>query len=357
MRIYIFAALVLFAGPALADPTLPPTDIIAGAVDGYVRPHMQAFAADSATLANDLAALCATPTPAAATLVRDDFKTVVRDHAGIEFLYFGPLTLGDRSASLLFWPDNKGIGLKQVQQVLASKDADATDPATLAKKSVALRGLGALEFVLFGTGSEAIDNGSDAYRCAFGAAIAVQIKTLAATLAAEWLNDGPDGPRAHMLDPQPDAADYRTTKEVLEKLSGALLVGSETIRDQRISPILGTAEGKPRPKSALFWRSGMTVPALLANFEGLKALFLAARFPEAVKGNMWIASGATFEFDNAIEALAKLSGSMESIVADPAALQKLKYVLNVTRSLDTLVGENLSGALGLTIGFSGLDGD
>jgi len=357
MRIAIAAAALLFAGPVLADPTLPATNIIAGAVDGFVRPHMQVFAADSERLADDFVTLCASPTPAAATIVRDDFRRVVLDHAGIEFLYFGPLTLGDRSASLLFWPDNKGIGLRQVQQVLASKDADAADPAALAKKSVALRGLGALEFVLFGTGSEAIDSGADAYRCAFGAAVAAQIKTLAATLAAEWLNDDPDGPRAHMLDPQPDAADYRTTKEVLEKLSGALLVGSETIRDQRISPILGTAEGKPRPKSALFWRSGMTVPALIANFEGLKAFFLAARFPEAVKGNMWIASGATFEFDNAIEALQKLEGSMESIVADPAALQKFKYVLNVTRSLDTLVGENLSGALGLTIGFSGLDGD
>jgi predicted lipoprotein len=30
---------------------------------------------------------------------------------------------------------------------------------------------------------------------------------------------------------------------------------------------------------------------------------------------------------------------------------------NITRSLDTLLGENLPSALGLTMGFSQLDGD
>ena len=44
-------------------------------------------------------------------------------------------------------------------------------------------------------------------------------------------------------------------------------------------------------------------------------------------------------------------------VSVPEEMQKLNYVTNITRSLDTLLGDNLSGALGLTLGFSQLDGD
>ena len=92
---------------------------------------------------------------------------------------------------MLFWPDRKGIGLKQVQAALADKDATAADPATLAGKSVAMQGLGALEFVLFGTGAETLAATGDAYRCAYGAAIAGNLETIAAELDDAW--QAPDG--------------------------------------------------------------------------------------------------------------------------------------------------------------------
>jgi predicted lipoprotein len=67
---------------------------------------------------------------------------------------FGPVTEENRLERILFWPDRKGIGLKQVQAAIAGEDATAADPQTLPGKSVAMQGLGALEFVLFGTGSD-----------------------------------------------------------------------------------------------------------------------------------------------------------------------------------------------------------
>jgi hypothetical protein len=38
-------------------------------------------------------------------------------------------------------------------------------------------------------------------------------------------------------------------------------------------------------------------------------------------------------------------------------MQALNYLINLSRTLDTLLGENLPAALGLTTGFSQLDGD
>jgi predicted lipoprotein len=357
MRLLLAAVFAFIAAPAVADPTIPTNEIISGAIDTYIRPNFRQFASDTAALKSGVGALCATPSTSALSAAQGQFKTVATSFSRAEFLHFGPLTIGDRAERLLFWPDSKGIALKQVQQALAQKDPTAADPETLKKKSVAMQGLGALEFVLFGTGNEEVATPDGAYRCGYGSAIATLVAGIAATLDTEWQDKSPDGPEAHMLSPKPDADDYRTQKEVLEKLAGSLIVGTETIRDQRISPVIGAAANAPKPKSALFWRSGMTIPSLTANVQGLKDFFLAARFPEAVKGNLWISNGAIFEFDNALTALGKITDPIDKAVTDPRQMQQLNYVSNITRSMDTLLGDNLSGALGLTLGFSRLDGD
>ena len=162
-----------------------------------------------------------------------------------------------------------------------------------------------------------------------------------------------------MLHPMPDASDYRTAREVLEKLAGALIVGTEVIRDQRLSPILGASEDKPKPKAALFWRSGMTVPLLKAGFAGLNDFFAAMTLPSVLKamGNAWISNGASFEFKNAIDTVDKIFDSIDAAVVYQRQLQALFFVVNVSRSLDSVLGEILPSSLGLTTGFSQLDGD
>jgi predicted lipoprotein len=131
------------------------------------------------------------------------------------------------------------------------------------------------------------------------------------------------------------------------------------IRDQRLSPIVGASQDKPKPKSALFWRSGMTVPSLKAGFAGLNDFFAAMTLPDVLKsmGDAWISNGAAFEFKNAADTIAKITDPIDIAVADQRQLQALNTLVNLSRTLDTLLGENLPAALGLTTGFSQLDGD
>ena len=52
----------------------------------------------------------------------------------------------------------------------------------------------------------------------------------------------------------------------------------------------------PKPKSAPFWRSGMTVPAIVAGFEGIVDLFEKSRIVEAVpEESRWIGDSVGFE--------------------------------------------------------------
>lgn len=363
-RLLLAATFAVFAAPSLAQDapasvTVDPAPIINGAIDGYIRPSFHQFAVDVATLKSGVAALCATPSPAALATAQDHFKSAVVSYSRVEFLRLGPLLVDDRAERLLFWPDTKGIALKQVQAALAAKDPAASDPTTLRKKSVAMQGFNGLEYVLFGTGSDTLTSADGSYRCSYGAAIGALLGDLSATLDTEWQDKSASGPAEAMLHPKPDATDYRTSREVLEKLAGSLIVGTEVIRDQRLTPVIGASESAPKPKSALFWRSAMTVPSLQAGFGGLSEFFEAMTLPQVLKslGDAVISNGAAFEFKNAATELAKITDPIDAAVTDQRQLAALNTLVNLSRTLDTLLGENLPAALGLTTGFSQLDGD
>ncbi len=365
MRLLLAAfALAALAAPAAAQTApaaplapaqsaIPHHDLIVGAIETYIRPGFRRFAAEAEALAGGVVALCAAPSPTALAEARARFRAAVLAFSRVEFIRVGPLTTADRLERLLFWPDRKGIGLRQVQQALANRDETAADPATLGGKSVAMQGLAAVEYLLFGTGAEALATG-DAYRCRYAEASVTLIAGLARTISAEW--DDPAGPSDHMLVPLPEYDDFRTELEVIEKLAATLIHGTEMIRDQRLTPIL--AGKAPRPRAALFWRSDMTVPALAANFAGLYDYFLAARFPDAVAGsNEWVANSAIFEFQNAARATAVITAPLAEALADPRQLRALNYLVLITGSFDTIVGQDLAAALGLAVGFSALDRD
>ena len=357
MRLLLAALLIGLAAPAAAQSAIPNEQIIEGAIDTYIQPSFQQFAEEAASLKLDVDALCTTPSVETLNTARDQFKSVVVAFSRVEFVRIGPLGLGDRLERLLFWPDRKGIALRQVQAALAEADPSAARAETLKDKSVAMQGLGALEFLLFGTGSDDLAAASG-YRCDYGQAIATLVDGLATTVNAEWHDSSPDGPVAHMLSPQPTFDDYRTPREVLERIAATMIHGTEAIRDTRIAPILSISTGSPKPKSALFWRSNMTAASLAANFDGIHDFFLAARYPEAIGvTNAWVANGATFEFENAARATAAIVDPMEKAVTDKVQLDALKYLSIITGSLDHLLGENLAAALGLSVGFSALDGD
>jgi predicted lipoprotein len=358
MRLLAAAAFALLSAPALGQGAVPFHDMIRGAVDDFARPKFAAFAATTAKLRTDVAALCAAPGEATLAAAQQSFKDVVIAYSTIEFVRMGPLNVDERVERLLFWPDTKGIALKQVQAAIGTKDAAAARPETLQKKSVAMQGLGAVEFILFGTGSDDLKNDAGSYRCSYGAAAATLIDGVAEAMSREWSAAAPDGPVDAMLNPRSTSPDFRTELEVVNKLAAVLTLGTDTIRDQRLSPILSLSTGAPKPRLALFWRSGMTVPSIKANFAGLRDFFRAAGFEAALAGkSQWIADGVEFEVKSALEAAAEVSGPIDKAVADPAGLQGLKQMYVSTGSLDTLLGDNTGTALGLSVGFSSLDGD
>lgn len=350
----VVAGLCLLAVPAAAaTPQAGP--VISRVVTDFVRPAYHDFHAATSRLDGAVTKLCANPSEKLLSDARADFTKAIAAWARVEIIRFGPVTEKNRLERILFWPDRKGTGLKQVQAALQKEDPTATDPASLAGKSVAMQGLGALEFVLFGTDAESL--ASDApYRCSFGAAITGNLDTISGEIETEW--GRPDGFAHDWQVPSGSNPLYRNDAEALGELLEIFVTGLEMERDMRIGGFLGDTQAKDKPKQALFWRSSQTVAMLSGNLSGMKALFDISGLAQALPDDQrWIAKSIDFEFNNGLNALASADEPIEDVLADPAKRGRLTYASVVTSSLSELFGTRLSGEFGLTAGFSSLDGD
>jgi predicted lipoprotein len=356
LRYLVLTLLLATAGVSTANANDKATAIVNASVDGFIRPAYGALAERTAALSDGISTLCVTPSADNLGEARRDFQGTTDAWSYAEIIRFGPVTEENRLERLLFWPDRKGIGLKQVQETLASQDADAADPAKLAAKSVAMQGFGALEFVLFGTDSAALATGSDPYRCQYGAAIAANIAKISADIAAAW--EKPDGFAAKWANPGPDNPLYQTGTEAVTELLSVFVDELEMLRDVRIKGFLAGVAKFDKPKQAIYWRSDGTVRSLAANFAGMKALFDASRLDSYLTTDMhWIAESIDFEFGNGIAAANAAEAPTAEALADSEKRGKLVYLQIVTSSLSELFAKRLADQFGLTSGFSSLDGD
>lgn len=177
-------------------------------------------------------AFCAAPSATTEKTAKDAFADTVSSWSTIEIVRVGPVIEQNRFERVLYYPDKKGLGLKQVQRYLSDKDESVTTAEGLSGKSVAAQGLGALEFILYGTGADELLDKKGDFRCRFGAAIAGNIADVAAELSDSW--NAADGAQKNWTQPGPDNPVFRDEREALVALLGILVHGAEAIRDQRI---------------------------------------------------------------------------------------------------------------------------
>lgn len=355
MRFVLAVFLMLCLGPVTAQEPSRGA-VLTAAVNSVIRPALADFKNRASGLESAMGALCAVPSEATMAIAVQQFGLAAMAYGRIEFVRIGPLMEDNRADRLLFFPDRRGIGLRQVQAILAESDSTAVDALTLRDKSVAVQGFGALEYVLFGTGAETLSTAEGAFRCRYGQAITRNISVNADALARGWYSY--DGVAEHLTRPMPDNADYRTETEALEALVGLASHGLEAVRDQRIAPFMASVEGAAKPKQALFWRSALTMAMIRANLEGIEKLVAVSGMARAVDAaNAGLDNSIAFEFSNAYRALDLVTQPVEAAVADPKQVAALNYLVIVTQSLQGLVGEQMATALGLSVGFSSLDGD
>ena len=325
-------------------------------ISSYIQPNFERFAQELDILKISIDELCERPNETALNTAQVTFQNAIKSFARIEFIRLGPLSEAHYSERFLFWPDRQGIALKQVQRVLNKKNPSVLTLDGLDKKSVALQGFGTLEFILFGTGYEALKTNDGGFRCKFAKNLSTSLQDRAKQVASLWENR--DGFVKLWENPSQENPLFRNDLEALGALVGVIAQGMELIRDLRIRPILGRANKGVNPKRALLWRSNMSFEIIRSNIQGLFDLWTVSHLGSLLDDeNKWLQGSIAFEFNNALEALDVLDGSVLDVKNNDAKISKLRYLMIVTLSLQDMIGEQYAAQAGLPSTFSSLDGD
>ncbi|TPM39115.1 imelysin family protein [Mesorhizobium sp. B2-3-4] len=352
----VLALPLALLGAFPASAAVKASDVIQRAIDGFVRPAYADLHERTQAVSKAMHELCQTPSQAQLDAARTEFSAMVYAWSSAEIVGFGPIKENNRLERMLFWPDRKSIGLKQVQAALSDKDPGAADPAQLAGKSVAMQGLGALEFVLYGDGADTLADKDEPYRCAYGAAIAANIDAMAGEVSAAW--NKADGFAALWANPGPQNPLYRDGNEAVTELVGVFINELEMVRDVRLKGFLGARADADKPKLAIYWRSQNVTNSLAGNLAGIDALFQVSKLGEALPADSrWMAESIHIQLVNGVATAKSVQGPIDKALADPALREKLEHFRLITSSLSTLIGTRLTAEFGLTAGFSSLDGD
>jgi predicted lipoprotein len=360
MRIHsALAAILLVLGSAV--PSFALDDAVSGkvmekAVDQFIKPGYARFHVSATTLAEETGKWCTDPDAAQLSRVQDAFTKTARDWARIEIVRLGPVLEKNRFERVLFYPDRKSIGLKQVQALLAKPDESVTDPAKLATKSVAIQGLGAFEFLFFGFYPEGLIAKKNSFHCRYGLAIARNVETIAADLDRIWSE--PDGVQNDWKQPGPTNALYRDHAEAIAALIGVHVHGVEYVRDQRIKAFYKGKNGKTLPKAALFWRSANTMPVIEANLAGLDDLWKVSDMRSLLGEDAGsLADAVEFDYKTARQAVEKLIPPSREALDDKAYQKRLEFIEFTLKDAIARIDKDVAGTIGLGAGFSFADGD
>ncbi|MEM6381606.1 MAG: imelysin family protein [Pseudomonadota bacterium] len=361
MRGLILAGM-LVVSPVLAvaqdEPTLDLAAITAGMIDGHILPAYEDLTVAAATQAESVSALCQTPSDEALLSAQAAFAGVVDAWSAVEFIRFGPAREDNRYERLFFWPDRNGRGLNQVQGAIASEDETVTTTESLQGKSVALQGLLALDYTLFGTGFETLAEGND-HRCAYAGAIAGAVAASSMEVSEAWRGD--HGYAALMLSPGPDNALYRSEGEALQEILRSMSEQLQIVHDAKLVRVVGESPAAARSRRAPFWRSGQSIPSMIANAEAMLNLNEVGGFAERLpEQSQRFASTARFELGqiaSRLGALQETGMDIDAIVTGEETHGQFAGVALPLAGAMRIIGEVYPAELGLTLGFNSLDGD
>lgn len=350
----LLASALLAPSPATAGD-FRAVPILKDTLANYIRPSYAAFGKMTAELEAATGKLCGTASARDLQIVQHQFGKVVDAWSSVEWLRTGPVMSENRLERVLFYPDRKSTGLKQVQRAIASEDEALTDPKALAGASVAMQGLGAFEYLVYGTGYEALIKEPRDFRCRYALSIAANLRDIANEIVDAW-KDGTPLAEA-FVDPAPDNPLFRNGTEALNLILGTMIHGLEAIRDIRIGSFLQD-DGNDRPLVAIYRRSGLTMDSVTADLEGLELLFNGSDFQDALSSDgAELANQVRFEFTQSIRTAEGLGGDIETLLADEVTRAKLSYLRLSIRFIVQRLNDEVAPAAGLAAGFSFGDGD
>ncbi|UTM56171.1 imelysin family protein [Photobacterium sp. CCB-ST2H9] len=302
--------------------------------------HQQAAAAVYAAskgLESAVTTMCASPSEETLEASRFAWQTLMQDWMVLQGREKGSEEALSLSWQIQFWPDKKDITGRKMEQLLAQqKNWTARE---LADQSVAVQGVGAMEWLLYGNPERL----NQPYGCELATAIGQRLMQSGDALERAWK----DNPWQAM-----------TPQLALGEYLGALTNQLDFAMKKLTLPM--GKPGHPRPYQAESWRSQTSLANLKANVQAMQALYLAeGNGLDALlraKGETAMAERLTDKFRNVLADWPQSPG-MGAMLKSKDGYRELISLYNDLESIRFTLHDEVSQALGIVVGFNATDGD
>ncbi|TYL47707.1 imelysin family protein [Marinomonas sp. IMCC 4694] len=122
---------------------------LSGITSQVIQQGYQDYTISSASLQQRTADFCKAPSPQTLLVAQGAFQQNALDWQRIQWLNFGPVTYFMRYYAFEYWPDKKGVTQRQLRTLVQGDPAVMEAPKFWTSASIAVRGLTAIESLLY----------------------------------------------------------------------------------------------------------------------------------------------------------------------------------------------------------------
>ncbi|MBY4676514.1 imelysin family protein [Marinobacterium arenosum] len=349
------SALTGVAFTAQAAPTEQQWQAFSQAVAAeHILPRYRTLAESSAQLQQQSEALCGDSSEATLHSTRQAFHQTMDAWQAIQHVQFGPVELLMRNFSLQFWPDKKNLGGKQLSALLQNADPATLDAEHFRAASVAVKGLPALERLLFADDALA-QYQQQPFRCQLTAAITGHVATMSREIDSEWQQYRQEFEQLN------GSGYYEDANEAATDLLKSLVEPIEVVRDNKLLRPMGSSASKPKPRRAESWRSGRSLRNIRINLQTQQALFNSGgehsvKALLTAEGEAALAQQIDDAFTLILGQLEQLPSPLSRTLKDAQHYQQLQLISDELKALHFALSQAMQ-PLEIQLGFNSRDGD
>lgn len=250
----------------------------------------------------------------------------------------GPEAALAQSWNIQLWPDKKNTTGRKMRAIFSSSKSWSQEE--IANQSVAVQGVGAIEWLLFDQASPLTREDKT---CKTAVAITENLATNAQEIGEAW-----------EINPWSDLDEQQWYSEYISVLSNQL---SYSLKKMTL-PL--AKFGHPRPYFSESWRSQASLQNLKSNILAMQRLYLAGGngLDKVLrdKGNAYLADRIVRQFEMTIDTWPS-EESLFELVQSKSGYQNVYSQFNKLEHLQYLIHEEVAVELGVIIGFNSTDGD
>lgn len=331
---------------------------LSNASNRLIVPWYQQFATTSQSLYQHLERFCQNPgNQGELAASRKAWKVTMMAWQRAHIVNFGPVTDGNLSWRIQFWPDSHNRIGRKVDELL-QKDQPIT-PDSLAQSVVLVQGLSAIEYLLFDHNAAQANRFQNPKTCEFLLAASDNTHQVAVEILRRWQPDG-DNFISSFLSAGPNNTVFKTEQEAIAALVSAIVSNLEIVKGKKIADAFGgpPEAHKVNPYKLELWRSGASLEAMQQEILAVQQLFEIAIKPLLYhRQSSALADRIGKHLSQIKDLLAKQATPLFVTLRDPKTHDGWQSVWLELGQVLSLLKRDVPNALSLKLGFNSNDGD